>query len=49
MLPSGNDAANELATWAGAKLLNTSYADSEDHKALHKLFVAEMNKQAKIL
>jgi hypothetical protein len=44
MLPSGNDAANELAYWAGAFL-----SGSDDHKLQQKAFVAEMNKNAKKL
>lgn len=34
MLPSGNDAANELAYWAGKYLVN-----SDDEKVLLKSFV----------
>lgn len=44
MLPSGNDAANELAYWGGELL-----AYSDDHKTLQKTFVAEMNRQARNL
>jgi D-alanyl-D-alanine carboxypeptidase len=39
MLPSGNDAANELAYWAGEFL-----CESNDGKLKLKAFVAEMNK-----
>jgi D-alanyl-D-alanine carboxypeptidase len=44
MLPSGNDAANELAFWGGGLL-----AASDDHKALQKAFVGEMNRLARAL
>jgi serine-type D-Ala-D-Ala carboxypeptidase (penicillin-binding protein 5/6) len=44
MLPSGNDAANELAYWGG-ELLAYSY----DHKTLQKSFVGEMNRLARSL
>ncbi len=44
MLPSGNDAANQLAYWAGAFFIN-----STDHKILQRAFVSEMNRQAKLL
>ena len=42
MLPSGNDAANELAYWMGSYLIN-----STDQKARLKAFVGEMNKNAR--
>ena len=44
MLPSGNDAANELGYWMGSYLIN-----NQDHKARLKAFVAEMNKNARSL
>lgn len=44
MLPSGNDAANELAYWAGELI-----SPSDDHKTLQKTFVNEMNRQARLL
>ena len=44
MLPSGNDAANELAYWAGKYLVN-----SDDEKVLLKSFVGQMNRQARLL
>lgn len=44
MLPSGNDAANELAYWGGELL-----AYSDDHKTLQKNFVGEMNRLARNL
>lgn len=44
MLPSGNDAANELAYWGGALI-----GGGDDHKALLRTFVAEMNRQARAL
>ena len=43
MLPSGNDAANELAYWAGSYLVNSS-----EPKAKLKAFVAEMNKYTRL-
>jgi D-alanyl-D-alanine carboxypeptidase len=43
MLPSGNDAANELAYWGGQLL------GGEDHRAMQKAFVAEMNRLARLL
>jgi D-alanyl-D-alanine carboxypeptidase (penicillin-binding protein 5/6) len=44
MLPSGNDAANELAFWAGSYL-----TDSKECRTQQKTFVAEMNRHAKNL
>lgn len=44
MLPSGNDAANELAYWGGALL-----GAGDDHKLMQKAFVGEMNRQARLL
>ncbi len=44
MLPSGNDAANELAYWGGQLLVN-----SDDHKSMQKAFVGEMNRLARAL
>ena len=44
MLPSGNDAANELAYWGGALL-----GVSGDHKLMQKAFVGEMNRLARVL
>lgn len=45
MLPSGNDAAYELAHWAGSLLLDKE----KGHKLCRIAFVDEMNKQARIL
>lgn len=42
MLPSGNDAANELAFWAGSFLTN-----SDDLRTKQKAFIAEMNRRAR--
>lgn len=42
MLPSGNDAANELAYWGGQLLVG-----DDDHKAKQKAFVGEMNRLAR--
>ena len=44
MLPSGNDAANELAFWGGNKI-----QPSTEYKIQQKTFVNEMNKYAKAL
>jgi len=44
MLPSGNDAANELAYWMGAYLVG-----GKDLKAHFRAFISEMNKNAIIL
>jgi D-alanyl-D-alanine carboxypeptidase len=44
MLPSGNDAANELAYWMSAYLFS-----STDPKFQLKTFVGEMNKNAQLL
>jgi serine-type D-Ala-D-Ala carboxypeptidase (penicillin-binding protein 5/6) len=44
MLPSGNDAANELALWGGSLL-----ADGERGDRGWQVFVNEMNKQARAL
>jgi len=44
MLPSGNDAANELAFWAGSLLVN-----SDDLRTKQKTFINEMNRRAKSL
>jgi D-alanyl-D-alanine carboxypeptidase len=46
MLPSGNDAANELANWGGLLLL----ADKEKgYRLCRAAFIDEMNKQARNL
>lgn len=44
LLPSGNDAANELAFWAGSLLTN-----SNDLRVNQKAFIAEMNRRARLL
>ncbi len=46
MLPSGNDAANELAYWGGSLLLGK---DKQQPKACRKAFVDEMNRQARMV
>lgn len=45
MLPSGNDAANELANWAGSLLLDKE----KGYKLCRTAFIDEMNKQARVL